>query len=197
MKSNSDGKYEVTYEVVQYSDDGKCYIEFTWPDYQFVGSLQFQFALMDQTPTEDYEFCFDPTNDYSRSEMVTADELGVPLNEAPQYYDLCTMAVDGVKVWGVAPEGAPDFESNGTDEPVNNPSDEKVSYGDVNCDGKITISDAILCSRLSASDTTADISAQGRKNADCKKDDVITGDDTVLILKYIAKLAKLSDLGKA
>lgn len=198
MKSNSDGKYEVTYEIVQYSDDGKCYIEFTWPDYQFVGSLQFQFALMDQTPTEDYEFCFDPTNDYSRSEMVTCDELGVPLNEAPQYYDLCTMAVDGVKVWGTAPEGAPDFDESGsgTGTSGTTTSDDKTVYGDVNCDGVVDISDAILCARLAAEDTAIKVTEQGKKNADCKKDNKVDGNDTVLIIQYIAKLIGKSELGK-
>lgn len=185
MKSNTDGEYEVSYEVVQYTDDGKCYIEFTWPDYQFVGMLQFQFALMDAEPTEDFEFCWDPTNDYSRSEMVTCDELGVPLNEAPQYYDLCTMAVDGVKVWGTAPEGAPDFDTNGTIPTV---PDEKVNYGDVNCDGTVDISDVILLARNTAEDNTAVISETGKKNADCNMNGKLENGDTTQILKFIAKL---------
>lgn len=199
MKSDSNGKYEVTYEVVQYGDNGECYLELTWPDYQFTGMLQFQFALMDQTPNEEYEFVWDPTNDYSRSEMVTCDELGVPLNEAPQLYDLCTMYVDGKKVWGVAPEGAPDEKTlDGSDDDPDEPStptdpDDDTLYGDVNCDGKIRIADVILLSRYANEDKVT-ISKQGKVNADVNLDGVLDSADATDILKFIARL--IEKLGK-
>ena len=128
--------------------------------------------------------------------MVTCDELGVPLNEAPQYYDLCTMAVDGVKVWGTAPEGAPDFEESNT--PQTDDKDKKdpegsVLYGDVNCDKKVDISDVILLSRFSANEPV-NVSKQGTINADCNVDGVVSIDDAGLILQYIARI--ITKLGK-
>lgn len=60
--------------------------------------------------------------------------------------------------------------------------------GDVNLDGKVTVSDAILASRMSVEDTTVDVTEQGRKNADCNFDGAVNSEDAVRILKYIAKI---------
>lgn len=187
MKSNSDGKYEVSYEVVQYNDAGDCYLEMTWPAYDFYGKLQVQFALMDDVQNDEYTFIWDPTNDYSRSDLKTADELGVPLNEAPQFTDKITMYVDGVHVWGTEPGDAP----NPT------PGTSTVKYGDVNCDGNVDVSDAVLLSRVVASDITAKMTDQGTLNADCKYDGTLNGEDVTMILQYIARIIPYSDLGKA
>lgn len=184
MKSNSDGEYYVTYEIEQYNDQGDCYIEFTWSDYQFYGDLQFQFALMAPVQNSEYVFVWDPTNDYSRSDLQTADELGVPLNEAPTYYEKITMYVDGEQVWGEAPADAPD-------------ADLKASYGDVNCDGAVAINDAILLNRLLAEDADVTVSAQGLLNADCNASGAPDSDDSVMILSYLAGFIDVSMLGKA
>ena len=51
--------------------------------------------------------------------------------------------------------------------------------GDANCDGKITISDAILIARVAAEDTAAKITDQGKMNADVNSDGNVNADDTV------------------
>ncbi|MCQ2417604.1 MAG: glycoside hydrolase family 9 protein [Oscillospiraceae bacterium] len=192
MASDSNKEHEVTYEVVQYNDKGGCYLEMTWSDYKFYGELGYQFAIMDQKQNDEFVFVFDPTNDYSREGMVTEEELGKPLNECPEIFDKITMYVEGKHVWGTPPSDCPDPEWLVTD------SDEpstKNNYGDVNCDGDIDVSDAVLLCRYLAEDSTAKVSTQGKQNADCVLDSVLNNDDTVRILQYIAKLIPLSKLG--
>ena len=60
--------------------------------------------------------------------------------------------------------------------------------GDVNCDKAVDVSDAVLLARFIAEDPEADVSADGKLNADCDGKAGITGDDTTRILRYIAKL---------
>lgn len=60
--------------------------------------------------------------------------------------------------------------------------------GDINEDGKVTVSDAILLARIVAEDQTVKVSDQGLKNADINGKDAITADDTTLLLKMIAGL---------
>ncbi len=67
-------------------------------------------------------------------------------------------------------------------------SPQKVKWGDTNCDQQIDVSDAVLLSRFVAEDATANLTAEGKANAEVTGDGVLTGDDTVKILKYIAKL---------
>ena len=184
MKSDTDGAYQVTYEIVQYNDAGDCYIELVWPDYQFYGTVQFQFALMATTQNDAYTFIWDPTDDYSRIPLHTADELGVPLNEAPELTETITMYVEGEHVWGVAPNGS----DSGT------VSD--MTYGDVDCNGSITIADAVLLSRFIAEDTNVTLTDQGRENADCVNDDVILYSDIQMVLRYLSNQILQDELGK-
>ena len=205
MKSATNGEYQVQYDIVEYGDNGECYLELTWKGYQFYGSLQCQFALMDAVQNDQYTFIWDPTNDYSRSDLKTAEELGVSLNVAPYLYDKITMYVDGKQVWGVAPDGS----KPETDEPapVGNtttaaPTTTKsitpstVKYGDVNEDDSVDVADVVLLARYCVEDVSAKISEQGMKNADCKLDGNVDPEDGAKILQYIAKIITYSDLGK-
>ncbi len=60
--------------------------------------------------------------------------------------------------------------------------------GDTNCDGKITVSDAILASRMASSDTTVDVKEQGKINADVNQDNTINAADVSKILRKVAGL---------
>ena len=60
--------------------------------------------------------------------------------------------------------------------------------GDVNCDSKVDVSDAVLLARFNAEDKTASVTAQGKENADCDGVSGLTGGDVTMILKYIAKI---------
>ena len=70
---------------------------------------------------------------------------------------------------------------------------EKVHLGDVNCDTKVDVSDAVLLARFVAEDAGAEVSAQGKKNADCDQDGQPASEDVILILKHIAKLITLPE----
>ena len=123
--------------------------------------------------------------------MVSQEELGKSLNECPEECESITLYVDGKHVWGTAPEGAP--EPEGSEEPINVGG--SVSYGDVNVDKRVDVSDAVLLSRMLAEDKTATVTSQGKLNADCKKDGELTSDDVLRILKYIVKQIDYSVLG--
>ena len=63
--------------------------------------------------------------------------------------------------------------------------------GDVNCDEKITVADAVLLARIIAEDTTVNVTARGLSQADCNADDNLTTDDTTALLKALAGLAEM------
>ncbi|MBR5370841.1 MAG: dockerin type I repeat-containing protein [Oscillospiraceae bacterium] len=63
--------------------------------------------------------------------------------------------------------------------------------GDVNNDGKVTVSDAVLLSRVLAEDTSATLTEQGKENADVNNDGNLTPEDNTKILKSLAGLDTL------
>lgn len=63
-----------------------------------------------------------------------------------------------------------------------------LELGNVNCDNRVDVSDAVLLARYKAEDQKALISAQGKLNADVDRNGDLTNEDVTLILKYIAKL---------
>jgi hypothetical protein len=69
-------------------------------------------------------------------------------------------------------------------------------YGDVDCNGKIEIADAILLARYNAEDAGANVTSQGLVNANCKKDDVLDSSDLLLLLQCLSGQIKASSLGK-
>jgi hypothetical protein len=77
-----------------------------------------------------------------------------------------------------------------------------TDWGNVNeSDGatpeaRVDVADAVLLARFVAEDADATISAQGKKNADVNVSGAPDSEDTVKILKFIAKLIPYSDLGK-
>ncbi len=60
--------------------------------------------------------------------------------------------------------------------------------GDVNLDGNIDVSDAVLLARLVAEDSGVRISTQGLLNADCNADGERNHSDVLWILRFVAKL---------
>lgn len=67
-------------------------------------------------------------------------------------------------------------------------------WGDVNLDDEVDVSDAVLLARFAAEDATAKITAQGKINADVTGDRNLNGDDTMQILRAIAKLIPMGQL---
>ena len=66
------------------------------------------------------------------------------------------------------------------------PEETTSQRGDVNEDGRITVSDVILTARIAAEDQTVRVSEQGLINADADGMNGITVDDTNFLLKVIA-----------
>ena len=174
MKSSTDGKYVVDYNLVQYNDNGDCYLELNWKDYQFYGDLQVQFALMDTTQNSEYTFIWDSANDYSRKAVRTATEIGKELNEAPELTDGITMYIDDELVWGTPPEG-----SETTAVPV---------WGDADCSGKVDILDVITVNRAILGKES--LSSKGLLNADVNQNDKPDSTDSLSIMKLIVGLLK-------
>lgn len=64
------------------------------------------------------------------------------------------------------------------------------NLGDVNADGKVTVSDAIMLFRYVAEDTTVPITDAGIAVADLNADGNVNADDTTVLLKMLAGLAQ-------
>lgn len=64
---------------------------------------------------------------------------------------------------------------------------QSTQCGDVNNDGKVTISDVVLLSRY-VNEEPVTLSAVGRANAECDNSDGLTSGDATVLLKYIARL---------
>ena len=60
--------------------------------------------------------------------------------------------------------------------------------GDINCDGKVTVSDAILLARIVAEDKSVKVSETGLKNAELDGVSGLSAEDTTYLLKMIAGL---------
>ena len=64
----------------------------------------------------------------------------------------------------------------------------KLKAGDVNCDDGVDVSDAVLLACYLAEDQSANVTADGKRNADCDGKQGISSGDTIAILQYIAKI---------
>ena len=62
------------------------------------------------------------------------------------------------------------------------------AYGDMNADGTVDISDAVLLARFAAEDPDANIARAVINHADLDSDGYVNSSDVIVILRYIAKL---------
>lgn len=69
-------------------------------------------------------------------------------------------------------------------------------YGDADCSGFVDVSDAVLICRVALSDPDAQITEQGKLNADCDGEAGITSSDAVRVVQYIAGLIGADQMGK-
>ena len=179
-----------------------------WPECKFYGKEQFQFALVNSA----YVKVWDSSNDYSTSQIPTAQELGLEPGKAAQFTDVVTMYVEGKQVWGVAPEDAPqpdyiapdatqpathDFSDDttektdttaaATDKPVT-PAGDAV-YGAVNCDETVDILDVIQLNKYLLG--LDDLTDEGKANADVDLNKEVDTTDSLNILKFVVELVTL------
>ena len=106
---------------------------------------------------------------------VTTPEAPVTTTEAPVTTTEAIVTTTQAPVTTVTDAGTTTKQETGD-----------VLYGDVNCNGKVQINDVVLLNRYLAK--TADITAQGQKNADCVKDGNITVDDSSAIKEFLARI---------
>ena len=78
--------------------------------------------------------------------------------------------------------------ASGSETTVSGQTGKVTLAGDVNLDKIVDVSDAVLLARFTAEDKTADVSAQGKLNADMDGSGMPDSEDVVLILQKIAKL---------
>lgn len=64
----------------------------------------------------------------------------------------------------------------------------KALYGDVNVDGRVDITDAVLLNKAAAG--AVKLSAQASLNADCDADDELGNNDAIVLLKFLVSLIK-------
>ena len=68
------------------------------------------------------------------------------------------------------------------------PRPEPGAKGDLSCDGRTDVTDAVMLARFLAEDTGVRVTEQGLANADCDGIRGLSPDDLTAILRYIAKL---------
>ena len=66
------------------------------------------------------------------------------------------------------------------------PTEPTAIYGDINLDGRVDITDAVLLNKACAGTVMLDSTA--KKNADCNGDGEIGSDDAVVLLKFLVHL---------
>ena len=185
----SNGETEATItQPIKYDDKGNYYVEISWQNCDFYGSRVFQFRLLNKMDPETYEVTpWDSSNDYSYSDLISFEDD----NAASAITDKITLYSYGELVWGVEPDG-----TSASDEPTTSAG---TLCGDSNCDGTVSLADAILILQsIAAPDIYGvngsnknHITEQGMKNADCDaKPDGVSPADALSIQKYLIKLVK-------
>lgn len=180
-------------DPVQY-DGSIYYVELTFSDGGVVmptgqsehrSECQFRIAIPDNV-----QGVWDTSNDWSFQGLSTGGEDAMVDTPYICMYD------NGKLIWGEEPDGTKPSGGGGAQETTQSTtsSTEKVYYGDVDEDGEVGLSDAILLARYAAEDVAVNIKQQGIANADCNADGSIGGQDVVLILQVIAKLIAQTDL---
>ena len=96
-----------------------------------------------------------------------------------------------------APTDTTETTEEYTGDPLS-PPPTKDKLGDVDCDGSVTVADAVMLARFIAEDKEVNVKAQGLRNAHCFADDgnSINADDLVAILEVLANIIQETDLPK-
>ncbi len=186
---------------VKWEKDSKyAYVEFDWGDYNFVNcgkKLQFKLGFY-------YGDIWDPTNDpsYKDLKIYKEDDAFFGTGNEVRTDNICVYN-DGVLIGGIEPDGTVPSDATPTvgknEETTTQPtktteaSDRKLLRGDVDCSGRVDVSDSVLLARMIAEDRTANITSDGKINADCDGSKGITSGDVIAILQHIAKIKEFND----
>lgn len=125
-------------------------------------------TTIETTETNDYYEIGTTTTTDSKYDywITTTTTTTTTTTETTEDYWICTTTISSDKT---LPEGM-------------------TMRGDATCNDEVDISDAILISRVASEDTSVDITEQGRINANCDGDDLLSANDAAAVLRIIAKL---------
>lgn len=183
-------KSSVAQPVVWEKDSKVAYIELSWGDYNFANcgkKVQLTLGLY-------YGDKWDPTNDWSYQglTMFENDSAFYGTGNEKRADNICVYD-GGVLIGGIEPDGtvpSTDEPTVTTTEPKEDPDDGDL-LGDVDCNGKVNVADAVLLAQYNAEIEGTVVSAQGLLNADCNGDGTYNSDDCTLILQHIAGMTNL------
>ena len=95
------------------------------------------------------------------------------------------------------PATEPETTEAPTDSPTFCPTEiVYAEYGDVNCDGEVTISDVVNLNMYLLNAEENPLNSIQIMNADCVRDGVINTSDSALIMNYVAMTVDIDELGK-
>ena len=137
----------------------------------------------DMTLTNDKEVTFYVyQKDYTAGELVTLGDNGTSTSVVN--YTVF------VQENGTAPQTT---EPPTTEPPADStdPQEQKAMRGDVDVNGDVNIADAVLLARFCAEDSEAQVSAQGKLNAEVTDDTNVNTDDLARIMEYLAGLVSV------
>lgn len=181
---------------VKWDKDSKyAYVELSWGDYNFANcgkKLQFKVGFY-------YGDKWDPTNDpsYQDLKIYKEDDAFFGTGNEVRTDNICVYS-NGKLIGGTEPDGT----KPETDDPiVTTPQGTgtttgtagKKLLGDADCSGLVDVSDCVLIARYTLSDPDADISEQGKINADVDGNGKADTDDVIAIVRHIAGIEPLKD----
>ena len=188
-------------------DPNIAYVEISWGDYNFVNcgkKYQFEVGFY-------YGDTWNPENDPSHQDIPVFKENTAffALDPPEKRTDYICIYDGDTLIGGTEPDGTkPAEEATEPKTTTTSKSGKDIGattsttasaaanstvslLGDANCDKKVTVSDAVLLSRIVAEDSTAKITDEGKANAECSGNGVLDTDDVTAILKHLAGLEKL------
>ncbi|MDQ2087217.1 glycoside hydrolase family 9 protein [Herbivorax sp. ANBcel31] len=175
--------YEAEFTGPHHYDGDIYYVEAVWDGFVIANSNKiFQFAL----GTYAWGNYWDPTNDWSYQDLKIED---CNFEGVPERTDYICVYDDGVLVGGIEPDGTtpegtdPEDEDEDEDEDLDEP---EFIYGDLNGDGIVDSTDAVLLSRyiLEISDQLS----VPIEVADLNGDGEINSTDQMLLSRYLLEI---------
>lgn len=207
----SEGVVTPTVSKPQKYDGDVYYVEVTYPDGRAalpVSEGRQQCELLLALIVPNYGKGWDASNDFSNEELLGIDSTDTIVTKNIPVY------IDGELYYGTEPDGTtadgnasakppvtptpteptttepPTTELTPTEPPTTTaePDEPEVGYGDVNCDGEVTIVDVLVLTQNLLAGTP--ITEQGMVNADVDLDKKPTTTDALNILKFTIGLVK-------
>ena len=191
-------------EPIKYDDKGNYYIEIAWENCNFYGSRVYQFGLLNKMNPETYDTTWDSSNDYSYGDLISFEDD----NDAAAITKKIPAYANGELVWGEEPDGTTPSDTTETKPSETTTTMQStttttvtsasvsgsgsdtgtadVLYGDTNLDGRVDITDAVLLNR--AVSGSVSLNAQATKNADCDANSDLSGNDAVVLMRFLVHL---------